>query len=170
MSFAPDWLMDARAEAMKNGPSSRRREIVFAVCFVESYLYEWLRNNFLSRATGFLRYLPKRREGIAERWKSVLKELQREELIERIPDFQNADWQRFTELVTYRDGLVHALASVPEGDTDTTPVPLPGALNAWKPGEAVSRAVQIVRDLHRTVGMSGPEWLETLGTDSGSDL
>ncbi len=160
MSFAPDWLMDARAEARKNGLSSRRREIVFAVCFLESYLYEWLRDNFLSRGKGFRTYLPPQFQGISERWKFVVKELYKEGLIHRAPDFGHEDWHKFTELVRYRNGFVHGLASVPEGDAAIPPVPLPGVLDAWRPGEAVSRAIQVVKHLHRTVEMPEPEWLE----------
>jgi hypothetical protein len=48
--FAPDWLRDARSEAMLlEDIDSRRREIVFAVCFIESYLFEWVRDDVLCR-------------------------------------------------------------------------------------------------------------------------
>src|SRR4051812_27749577 len=42
--FAPSWFADALHEARTGGDGdihARRREILFAVCCAESYLYEW---------------------------------------------------------------------------------------------------------------------------------
>ena len=49
--FAPDWFEDTRQEAGVSGTPARRREIVFAVCFIESYLYEWVLNEVLATAS-----------------------------------------------------------------------------------------------------------------------
>jgi hypothetical protein len=48
--FAKEWFEDALHEA-KTGidHNARRREIVFAVCFAESYLFEWVRDQVLDR-------------------------------------------------------------------------------------------------------------------------
>ena len=49
-SFARAWFSDALEEAgVVNDSDARRREIVFAVCFAESYLLEWVRDVVLSR-------------------------------------------------------------------------------------------------------------------------
>jgi hypothetical protein len=49
-SFASDWLSDAKSEAATPlSAASRRREVLFAVCFAESYLYEWVRDRVLER-------------------------------------------------------------------------------------------------------------------------
>src|ERR1700722_12245320 len=47
--FARDWFDDARNEATKETAAARRREIVFAVCALESYLLEWARDILLSK-------------------------------------------------------------------------------------------------------------------------
>ena len=39
-SFSRDWLRDAYAESQREGPDHRRREVLFSVCLVESYLLE----------------------------------------------------------------------------------------------------------------------------------
>src|SRR5437763_1505475 len=47
-SFAPEWFEDALHEARTGQEHhARRREIVFAVCFAESYLLEWVRDEVL---------------------------------------------------------------------------------------------------------------------------
>ena len=54
-SWASRWFADASREA-HIGPDvdARRREIVFAVCFVESYLFEWTRALVKPRAVFFI--------------------------------------------------------------------------------------------------------------------
>ena len=48
-SFASKWFGDAHREAALEGGDARRREILLAVCFVESYLLEWTRDEALRR-------------------------------------------------------------------------------------------------------------------------
>jgi hypothetical protein len=48
-NFSEDWYLDSLHEARsaKNGPdvhNSIRREIIFSVCFLESYIFEWVRD------------------------------------------------------------------------------------------------------------------------------
>lgn len=40
--YAEAWFKDAVEASIQPGPHARRREIVFSVCFVESYLFEWV--------------------------------------------------------------------------------------------------------------------------------
>ena len=77
-SFAPEWYEDALNEA-RGGKDhhSRRREVVFAVCCIESYLFEWVRDDVLNREFSSLQnYFPDDHlRGIRERWKEVIKTL-----------------------------------------------------------------------------------------------
>jgi hypothetical protein len=53
--FAKDWFNDAHNEVTKEtsdliaAAAARRREIIFSVCALESYLLEWTREILLSR-------------------------------------------------------------------------------------------------------------------------
>jgi hypothetical protein len=43
-NFSEDWFSDALKEARSGTDfNARRREIIFAACFAESYLFEWTR-------------------------------------------------------------------------------------------------------------------------------
>ena len=68
-TYAPAWFQDAQRESALPGIDARRREILFAVCFVESYLLEWTRDEPLKREFKALDdYLPPGdKRGIIER-------------------------------------------------------------------------------------------------------
>jgi hypothetical protein len=105
-SWASSWFRDALAEARhaKGDIDARRREIVFAVCFLESYLFEW--TYFLVGPHAVDKYLPLGdRDGIRERWKRVIKDLESDRKIRGKLSFIGSDWTEFVKLVTYRDGL-----------------------------------------------------------------
>ena len=176
-SFAAEWFNDALKEAREGRDrNSRRREIVFAVCFIESYLFEWVRDE-ISRLVGLSidelrRYFPDGdRRGIRERWKDVLKDLYKDKRIKEVPSFDprvNPHWNLFVDLVGYRDGLVHASASRPEIDIDSqsttpapppSPIPSPTDLDQLPAGWAVRVVVTVVRQLHQAVGTNPPAWL-----------
>jgi hypothetical protein len=91
--FARDWFDDARNEATKETAAVRRREIIFAVCTLESYLLEWVREILLSRYShaellGRLdKYFPKgQRNSIVRKWKAVPAALYADALIKEKPD------------------------------------------------------------------------------------
>jgi hypothetical protein len=42
-SYGFEWFSDAVDQAGQRGHGCRRREIVFAVCAAETYLFEWVR-------------------------------------------------------------------------------------------------------------------------------
>jgi hypothetical protein len=67
-SFAPDWFEDALHEA-KTGidHNAQRREIVFAVCCAESYLFEWVRDEIIGKSD--MEELIKIPEQILSPWK-----------------------------------------------------------------------------------------------------
>jgi hypothetical protein len=166
-SFAPEWFKDALSEARTGQDHhSRRREILFAVCFVESYLFEWVRDEVLNREFNELtQYFPdKDRRGIRKRWKEVIKNLEQDKKILKAPSFGNSDWNDFVELVKYRDGLVHAGASRPETNSPisqayASPEPSKTGLGQLQAGWAVSVVVALLRHLHDAIGTPAPEWL-----------
>jgi hypothetical protein len=161
--FAASWYNDALAEARraKGDIDARRREIVFAACFLESYLFEW--TNVLVGPRAVDKYLPLGdRDGIRERWKRVIKDLELDKKIGGKPSFGGADWVEFITLIQYRDGLVHAHASRSTSDAKpdaTPPVPPVDVLREMEPGWPVRVVADLVRSLHAAVGSSTPHWL-----------
>jgi hypothetical protein len=161
--FAASWYNDALAEARraKGDIDARRREIVFAACFLETYLFEWTNSLVGPRAVD--KYLPLGfRDGIRERWKRVIKDLESDNKIGGKPSFGGTDWVEFITLVAYRDGLVHAHASRPTSDSEPNaipPVPSPVDLRDMEPGWPVRVVADLVRSLHAAVGSELPRWL-----------
>jgi hypothetical protein len=158
-SHAPDWFEDAKTEAAKPGANARRKEIVFCVCFAESYLYEWVLGDVLGRdLTKLPTYFPEnRRRGIYDKWKDIPKQLKGEGLIAAVPDASDAhgrDWRRLTE---YRDGLIHAVASKPQGG-GFMPKPTKTELDQLAPGWAFGVVVEHVRRLNTAAGTKLPAW------------
>jgi hypothetical protein len=164
-SFARNWYEDALREARTGKDfNARRREIVFAVCFVESYLFESVRDEALKRDFKRIReYLPATdRRGILERWKEVTKQLGKDGLLRAAPDFGLPYWEDFQRLVKYRDGLVHAAASRPQSDTvpqEERPMPPRDDLNTMPPGWPTRVAREVVRRLHSAAGTTTPDWV-----------
>ncbi len=164
-SFAPEWFADALDEARTGQDhNSRRREILFSVCFVESYLFEWVRDDILNRQFDKLtNYIPYGdRRGILKRWNEVLKNLRNDGLISAVPDFSDSHWQDFRTLVDYRNGLVHAEASRPEKHPQSEkekPLPSKDVLSQLTAGWGVRIVAELVRRLHAAVGTATPRWL-----------
>jgi len=165
-SFAPEWFSEALNEARSRGaPASTRREIVFAVCAAEAYLLEWVRDDVLDRDfNGLRRYFPwNQRRGILERWKDVTKRLHADGRIKALPAWGGREWQDFVELVSYRDGLVHANASRPATARlaiGELPFPTIAQLLSKPPGWATTTLVTLVDLVHRAVGTHAPTWLQ----------
>jgi hypothetical protein len=164
-SFARAWYEDALAEARTGNTFQHRRwEIVFAVCAVESYLLEWVRNDVLSRNfTALNRYFPPGKpRGIKDRWKEVLKDLRRDDLISRCPNLSTRVWSDFVDLVNYRDGLVHAGVSRPEADNPPAgqpPHPSKTARDTLDAGWATRVTFRLISHLHSEIDTEPPEWL-----------
>ena len=165
-SFAPEWFKDALNEARTGQDHhSRRREIVFSVCFVESYLFEWVRDEILNRKFDELaKYFPDkdRQLSTTDRWKAVIKRLHKDNRIQKVPNFGDSWWRGVRTLVEYRNGLVHAGASRPETDSlrdDEKPVPSKTTLDQLEAGWAVRVVIELIRRLHEAAGTSTPAWL-----------
>ena len=98
-SFAPEWFQDALHEARTGYDyHARRREILFAVCFAESYLVEWVRDFVLKRDFGKLNsyFPPDQRKTVTEKWKDVPKRLLTDNLIPAVPNLNQPYWKTST--------------------------------------------------------------------------
>jgi len=171
-SFAPEWFADASREAGVEGSpglerrGARRREILFAVCAAESYVFEWVRDTVLNHDFEKLkRYFPAGQKwGVLKKLKEIPKLLNRDGLVTGALDCGGQEWRDFQELVdNYRDGLVHAAASRPETDgqpENEKPVPAAEALDALPPGWALGVVRVILRKLHSDTKTTPiPGWL-----------
>lgn len=163
-SYAREWLADAIAEADRLGQSARRREILFAVCAVETYVFEWTRDIVLERDFDkLIQYFPsKQKRGVKEKIKEVPKALQKDGRIHSALDCGGREFQDFCRLVDYRDGLVHARASRPD-NVDLLPGdrPLPSGqdLTALPCGWASGVARALLQRLHSDTKTTMPCWL-----------
>jgi hypothetical protein len=163
--FAEEWLAEAKQEATVSDQNARRREIVFAVSFAESYLFEFVRDQILGsslqRVSEF--FVPGDHRGIRSRWEQVMERLREADLIPKLPPSGNRhdreDWER---LVDYRNGLVHARASRPRTRRQPEkeqPRPSKSTLRSLEPGWAVKVVVKRARRLHQAAGTEPPVWL-----------
>jgi hypothetical protein len=166
-NFAEYWFHDAVRETEgRDGIHSTRREIVFAACFLESYLFEWARGicgiNLINAY-----FPPKSRfeqdhrfqRTLKDKWKFVPQELHGDRFIPEAPDL---DLSELGMLVVYRNGLLHARASRPFTDDlskESRPVPAPGELKKIRHGWACSVAKKLVLKLHEDLQTEAPGYL-----------
>ena len=166
-NFAEDWYKDALAasEAGK-GVDARRQEILFAACFLESYIFEWARrslqieeiNDFFPTSPRFDRD-PRFRRGLKEKWKKIPQELFDAGKVDTKP---NLDLSDLGVLIKHRNGLVHATSSRPATESqpkETKPFPTKDDLKELSPGWALGLAVNLIMELHRELGTAPPEYL-----------
>ncbi len=166
MNFSEPWFQDARTAALgDHSLDDTRREIVASVCFLESYLFEWV------RAIGFeltLHHFPPERSSdnasryrrdLKQKWKEIPKELFLAKQISCVPNINKTG---FNDLLDYRHGLVHASASwpfnhsVPESER---PKPDPSVFAEIENGWALGIATRMVSDLHNQTGTPCPEYV-----------
>ena len=168
-SFAPEWFEDALNEAKTGADhNARRREIVFAVCCAESYLFEWVRDEIIGKSDmeRLMKYLnkyfpPERKMRVLDRWKFVTKQLWKDGFILE-PDFSQDYWGNFTKLVDMRNGLVHASASRPETaqqPQEEKPIPSKDELDRLWPGWAIKVVIELIKNLHSSAETVPPSWL-----------
>ncbi len=164
-SFARAWFEDAFNEAQTGQDhNSRRREIIFSICFAESYLFEWVRDEVLQRQYTRLRiyFPPRKKRGVDEKWRDIPKRLHDAKLIPQLPDFRDPHGKEWNILIKYRDGLVHAVASRPQTTSQAVterPVPSKTELGNLKAGWAIRVVIERVRRLHKATGTLMPSWL-----------
>jgi hypothetical protein len=141
------------------------REIIFAVCAAESYLFEWVRKDALKDEFRLLtHYFPVNQGfiGITKRWKQVINHLYEDGIITGKPNFGEHYFEEFVELVDFRNGLVHGRASRPDSDgvaDAERPEPTTEQLSQRGPGWAVQVVTDVIKKLHEAVGTSPPEWI-----------
>jgi hypothetical protein len=163
--FAQSWFEDALREAKTpDDAHARRREIVFAVCFAETYLFEWVRDEVVRGDVQKLnRYFePGKFRRIEAKWKEIPKKLAADSLIATTPNQGHPNWENFLDVVAFRHGLVHAAASRPHsGDLpeQERAVPTMEDLSGLTPGWALGVVVSLIRRLHDAIQTTPPAWL-----------
>lgn len=164
-NLARRWLADTIKEAQReNGDTtdSIRREIVFAVCFAESYIFEWARE--VAGWQEVIRYFKfDRPEKVKDRWKRVPAELYDDGVVET-QSRPAIDWGKMGEVTQYRHGLVHGASSIPrglKGEQGEAPEPVPslGDLRKRGQGWALKAVLNVVEQLHRETDTALPEYL-----------
>jgi hypothetical protein len=169
-NFAKDWFEDAYNEVTKTPyAAARRREIIFAVCATESYLFEWARDILISKyPTEFLNKLTdcfpeNSKKPITEKWKDVPKKLWRG-LIEGTPDLRSCQtWRTFREVYKYRNALIHAAVSWPKTEVTASLAPArdwKAELGAMGAGQAIEVVAELMRGLNDKAGTPTPDWLD----------
>ncbi len=168
-SFAPEWFADALGEARTEGHDSRRREIVSSVCFAESRLAEWVRDEVLKpqldrvdwdRVAEYYR----RPDGRfwQNPWNKVPEQLLRNNLIPKVPDLGGSHGAEWKKLMRLRNGLVHAKASLPDTRSlpkEKRPEPSKTDLDKLQRGWALRIAIERVKRLHEVTDTPHPPWL-----------
>jgi hypothetical protein len=167
-SFAPGWYADALAQARRPaGPGTtgyhdaRRREIVFAACCAESYLFEWVRDGPLYGLWEKLEehFPTKGKDGrsLQEKWEQIPSALLATKL-----ETGGDHGEDFERLIYFRNGLVHALSSRPETDDQlkrNKPRPSVRELDEMQPGWAVGVVAERIKRLHNAAHTQPPDWL-----------
>lgn len=167
-NYAEDWYRDAMAEVCSGGNyNARRREIIFATCFAESFIFEWARGKL--QVEEINDYFPPERRcqhdtryhrNLLKKWKEVPTDLYRDKRIKLLPKLHLS---RLGKLLQYRHGLIHASASRPATKTQaqkTKPFPAKKDLKKLKAGWAVSIVFDLVSELCHQLGEPKQEYLQ----------
>jgi len=162
--FSKDWFEDALSEARSGfGRNARRREIIFAVAFAESYWVEWVRDEiFKGDLDKVIDRLAGKKISAEDKWKKLTKELMDENLLKGIPELKTKFWQEWKLLIDYRDGLVHGVSSLPEcadNPRGKKPFPAVNVLDTMEPGWPTKVTINLVKEFHSAAGTDPPTWL-----------
>lgn len=161
--FSESWFTDARDQSLLPNRHARRREIVFAVCLAETYLFEWvLHQLFPGNWAAADAYFPAgSRRSVYDKWQEIPAKLVVDGRLPVAPDLggpHGADWLRLLDL---RDWLIHAAVSRPRVRVDHN-LPMSSfdaELESLAPGWALGVVVERMRRLHTAAGTPPPEWL-----------
>ena len=165
-NYAKNWYLDALAEVSDVATKdNKRREIVFSVCFLESYIYEWVRNKDIQLLKTFFGDDAKNSEGkfysksLKEKWKYIPPDM----ISEFCGDHQkDIDLSDLGVLIGYRNGFVHGGASKPSNNDlkpKEQPKPKPEEIDCLKSGWAIRVATKLVISLHDMMNTSVPEYI-----------
>lgn len=168
-TFAQRWYWDALEHVPGDEVSyfeerdALRRQVVFAVCALESWFFEWVRDELLEEridATdvfgGYATF--------PERVKGVMREVERRGGLERpFTCGESSEWEEVIALLGVRNGLVHAGASrvggnLPEGTQP--PEPTAADLRALAPFEPLRIVRDAVRFLTSFADQEEPAWMQ----------
>lgn len=177
-SYAERWWADAAGEASAvadaDDPaevrSAVRRQIVFVVCALESWFFEWVRDDVLDDvAAASALFVEGGRERLTDRIKRVLCELHARGELATKPGFAESDvWEDLHEILDDRHGLVHAVASLPRGDVPEDAKearPTPDRLVALAPAEPLVTVRGIVELVTSFADAEPPDWMEVPDAD-----
>jgi hypothetical protein len=164
--FAASWYKDALAEARARGEDARRREIIFAACFAECFIFEWARHkvgldiiHYFSPDKGHPAY----RRPLRTKWEQVPKELHAAKVISVCPKLH---LRRLDNLSGYRNGLLHAATSLPainpQPEATQPPYPTRRRLMSLQPGYAVNVVYDLVSQLCDQTSEEKPPYLERI--------
>lgn len=161
-NFAEDWYTDLLHEARTGGDhNSRRREILFAACFAESYMFEWARKLVgVNEIDNYFPRKPERYQRVVRRWKDVLQKLQDAGKIIIAPKIE---WDQVGRLYAFRNELIHARVSRPTNRSmrqEDKPLLTKDILRELKQGWAASVAYELAVSLHEAAGKPQPQFLE----------
>ena len=131
----------------------------------ECGLFEWVRDQVLEHNYYRLEtyFDPEKWKGVLEKWKDVPKDLQVAGLIDGVPDLSGRTWREFTDLVGYRNGLVHGGASRPISPglpQNSLPMPDIATLDSLPPGWALGVVRKLLDELVVASGKAAPHWLK----------
>lgn len=166
-SFSEDWYKDALHEVQTGKDhNSIRREIIFATCFAESYIFEWAMQNLkIEEINDYFpgeprsQNDPRYRRNLQEKWKQIPIELYKAGKINVKPKL---DLSGLGTLLEYRHGLVHASASRPASSSQTKktkPFPTKDMLKKLETGWAVKIVAKLVINLHQSIDTSIPSYV-----------
>lgn len=169
-NFSEAWYEDVEREAsLSDNIHARRREILFSVCFLETYLFEWTRDIVgLGNINDYFPYeKPHKRDptikrymrGLKENWRALPKELFDEGKIRADPKLKI---ENLKLLIAYRNDLVHVHVSRPQSSSqpsELNPRTSPADIERLSPGWARDIAKNLVLDLHKVLGTTPPTYL-----------
>jgi hypothetical protein len=138
---------------------------LFAIAAAECGLFEWVRDQVLEHNYNKLEtyFDPQKPKSIQDKWRDVPKDLRAAGLIAGVPDLSGRTWSDFTDLVDYRNGLVHGGASRPTSaglPQKSLPMPDIATLDSLPPGWALGIVRKLLDELVLASGKATPQWLK----------
>jgi hypothetical protein len=160
---AERWYRDTAHEAAgTHGHNSKRKEIICAASFLESYIFEWARSLAVDRLDEYFPPMPRFqidprfKRSLKKKWKQIPAELYADKIIPMCPQLKLSPLGR---LEKYQQALIHTKASrrVTVGVAQKAArVPAFGELNLIVHGWALGVAKQLVEELHSQLGTPLP--------------
>jgi hypothetical protein len=167
--WAEDWWHDlTRATSEADGSSrgardAKRREIIAASAFIETYLYEFVHDRLWKGQSEPLTVIfpDDDRRDLTTRWNEAIRELHGRGLLAHRPDVGGPHGEEWKRLLAFRGWLLHANASRPNGQAaNRVPLSLE-EFDGLDVGWATAVVTERVRRLHTAAALDLPDWLPT---------